>query len=72
MDNPIRGHTNTRNVAVLARQYYCAERKKQRIRPHHFNGFDKQVIGYSNDYVKMKWRTEGFVSHVHRLCQYLC
>jgi hypothetical protein len=60
LDSPVRGHSGTRNVAIMCKQYYCSERKKSGIKPHYFKGIDKQVIEYSNDYIKMKWRTDGY------------
>lgn len=64
MPDPRRGHTHTRNVALLGRKYYCEERLKSNIQPCYFRGIDKDVIEQSSDYVKMRWRLEGFdLSH---------
>jgi hypothetical protein len=64
MQIPRRGHSMTRNTAILTRLYYCAELKKQGANPHMFSGIDQQVLDYSPDYVKMRWRMDGFdLSH---------
>jgi hypothetical protein len=60
MQFPHRGHALTRNTAILGRVYYCAERKKAKLYPYFFNGIDKDVINQSPDYVKMRWRMDGF------------
>ena len=64
MTLPRRGHSRTRNVAILGRKYYCSERKQSGIKPFNFRGIDKEVIEQSPDYVKMRWRMDGFdLSH---------
>jgi hypothetical protein len=60
MQYPRRGHAITRNTAILGYIYYCAERKRDEIHPHYFNGIDKEVIDQSPDYIKMRWRMDGF------------
>ena len=64
MTLPRRGHTRTRNVAILSRRYYCSEREKNGIKPFNFRGIDEEVIAKSPDYVAMRWRMDGFdLSH---------
>ena len=63
MQLPRRGHSRTRNVAILGRRYYCSVRKKAGL-PYNFRGIDKEVIDSSPDYVQMIWRMHGFdLSH---------
>ena len=64
MPAPRRGHSDTRNTAILSRVYYCATRKSSGMKPYFFSGIDKEVINNSPDYVKMRWRMDGFdISH---------
>ena len=64
MPAPRRAHSETRNTAILTRVYYCSKRKNAGIKPCFFSGFDKEVLSNSPDYVKMRWRMDGFdISH---------
>ena len=59
MPAPRRGHSSTRNTAIFSRIYYCKTRKSNGIKPYFFSGIDN-----SPDYVKMRWRMDGFdISH---------
>ena len=64
MTLPRRAHARTRNIAILGRKYYCSVRQKNGMKPFNFRGIDKEVIEKSPDYVKMRWRMDGFdLSH---------